>query len=104
MSQDPSVSELPNSQSTEGETSVSTQTSKWRIFSRGINKDASTPLLFSHRKNMNQTSLQGDWNCTHKFEDGTQTYHYINKCGLVQSQFRVMLTDAADLSEVELIT
>ena len=103
MSQDPSASEPPNSQSTEGETSVPTPTSKWRIFSRGINKDASTPLLFSHRQNMNRNS-QGDWNCTHKFEDGTQTYHYINKCGLVQSQFRVRLTDAADLSEVELIT
>ena len=47
MSQDSSVSEPPNSQSTEGGTSVPAPTSQWTLWSRGINSKVRTPRLFS---------------------------------------------------------
>ena len=61
------------------------------------------PLTSSaYRRSVNQP-LQGDWHCTHIFEDNTQTYHYINKCVRVRSPSPAELTNAADRLEAELI-
>jgi len=45
-----------------------------------VSTETYVPLTsFTCRRSVNQPS-QGDWHCTHRFEDKTESYHYVNKC------------------------